>query len=111
MRDLRVGHRYNALEAVAESAQAGAEDHAHLRLERRARADEGRGLVEARDQARARRHIIIPASVAERNAARFPASIARRPKRAMSLRRLGARPPMPPIWIPMLEKLAKPRSA
>jgi hypothetical protein len=45
------------------------------------------------------------------NAARLPAIIARSPKRAISLRRSGASPPMPPIWIAIEEKLAKPSSA
>jgi hypothetical protein len=44
-------------------------------------------------------------------AARFPATIARSPSAAMSFLRSGASPPIPPIWIAIDEKLAKPSSA
>ena len=40
-----------------------------------------------------------------------PATIARRPNAAMSFRRSGANPPIPPIWIAIDEKFAKPSSA
>src|SRR5690606_39743586 len=40
-----------------------------------------------------------PAMVAVMKVATEPPSTARRPKRARSWRRSGARPPMPPIWI------------
>ena len=40
-----------------------------------------------------------------------PPSTARMPNRARSWRRSGARPPMPPIWIAIELKLAKPHSA
>jgi len=53
----------------------------------------------------------IPAIEAEVKAARFPATIARSPKEAMSRFRSGANPPIPPIWIAIEEKFAKPRSA
>ena len=53
----------------------------------------------------------MPAQQALMKAARFPAIIPRRPRRAMSARRVGAMPPMPPIWMAMLEKLAKPTTA
>ena len=59
----------------------------------------------------ASRHTSIPAIAAEVNAARLPAIMARSPSRAMSPRRSGARPPIPPIWIAIEEKLAKPSSA
>ena len=39
-----------------------------------------------------------------------PASSARPPSAAMSPRRPGAIPPMPPIWMPMEAMLAKPAS-
>ena len=67
------------------------------------------GFVEWGEEGRG--HSSIPASDALMNAARLPATIARRPKRAISPRRSGARPPMPPIWMPMDEKFAKPRRA
>ena len=56
-------------------------------------------------------HARIPASDAEMNAARFPSSIARRPRAAISPRRWGANPPIPPIWIAIDEKFAKPSRA
>src|SRR5690606_35434237 len=52
-----------------------------------------------------------PAMVAVMKVAMEPPSTARRPKRARSWRRSGARPPMPPIWIAIELKLAKPHSA
>ena len=45
------------------------------------------------------------------NEASVPAIIARIPRRLRSPRRSGARPPMPPIWMAMLLKFAKPQSA
>ncbi len=43
--------------------------------------------------------------------ASVPASIARKPSRARSWRRVGASAPMPPIWMPIELKLANPHSA
>ena len=40
-----------------------------------------------------------------------PPTIARTPTFAMSPRRSGASEPIPPTWIAMLEKFAKPQSA
>src|ERR1051326_8258448 len=53
----------------------------------------------------------IPASVAERKLASVPAIMARKPSRARSCLRSGARAPMPPIWMPIELRLAKPQSA
>lgn len=53
----------------------------------------------------------IPTIVAVRKFASVPASIARRPSRARSPRRDGASEPMPPIWMAIEEKFAKPQSA
>ena len=58
-----------------------------------------------------RAHTSIPAMEADVKAARLPAIMALSPNRAISPRRSGARPPMPPIWIAIDEKLAKPSSA
>src|SRR5947208_4807316 len=52
-----------------------------------------------------------PAIVAVMKLARVPANIARRPRRARSWRRFGASAPIPPIWMPIELKLAKPHSA
>ena len=49
--------------------------------------------------------------VAVMKLARVPASIARMPRRARSWRRVGASAPMPPIWMPIELKLAKPHNA
>ncbi len=49
--------------------------------------------------------------VAVTKLASVPASIARRPRRARSWRRLGASAPMPPIWMPIELKFANPHSA
>src|SRR5258707_10928458 len=48
---------------------------------------------------------------ADMRLAMVPASMARRPSWARSLRRLGTRAPMPPICMPMLPALAKPQRA
>jgi hypothetical protein len=45
------------------------------------------------------------------NEASVPAIIARMPIRDRSLRRAGAIPPIPPIWIAIELKFAKPHSA
>ena len=49
--------------------------------------------------------------VADMRLAMVPASIARKPSRARSCLRSGASAPMPPIWMPTDEMLAKPASA
>ena len=54
---------------------------------------------------------MTPAIVAVMNAASEPPIIARRPSWARSRMRRGAMPPMPPSWMPMLAKLAKPHRA
>ena len=56
-------------------------------------------------------HSRNPAMVAVMKFASVPASIARRPRRARSCRRLGASAPMPPIWMPIELKFANPHSA
>ena len=53
----------------------------------------------------------IPAIDAEIRFAIVPASIARTPSRARSLRRSGTSAPMPPICIPIDPRLANPHSA
>ena len=49
--------------------------------------------------------------LADMRLAMVPASMARRPSWARSLRRLGTRAPMPPICMPMEPTLAKPQRA
>jgi len=53
----------------------------------------------------------MPAIEADIRFAMVPASIARRPNRAKSLRRLGAKAPIPPIWMPIELKFANPHRA
>ena len=53
----------------------------------------------------------IPAMQAVMKAAKVPPNIARSPRRAKSARLSGAMPPIPPNWIPMELKFAKPESA
>src|SRR5260370_24253 len=55
--------------------------------------------------------IRIPAIEADIRFAIVPASMARKPSLANSPRLFGARAPMPPIWIPIELKLAKPHKA
>ena len=74
---------------------------------RGARADEAGRLVEPKGEA----HSSAPAMQAVMKFAKVPASSARSPSRARSPRRSGARAPMPPIWMPMELKLAKPHRA
>ena len=57
------------------------------------------------------RYISTPAIAAVMKAAIEPPIIARRPNRARSCRRRGAIPPIPPIWMAIDEKLAKPDRA
>lgn len=61
--------------------------------------------------ARAGDQISRPAMAAQTKVAMLPPSMALRPRRARSPRRSGARPAMPPIWMAMELKLAKPQRA
>src|SRR5258706_9790409 len=63
------------------------------------------------DGVQRRVHNSMPARVAERKLASVPAIMARRPSRARSCLRSGAKAPIPPIWIPTELKLANPHSA
>ena len=65
-----------------------------------------RGLPNGRRQT-----IRMPAIVAVIQEAMAPPSIAFRPTLARSALRPGATAEMPPIWMPIEEKLAKPQSA
>ena len=70
-----------------------------------------RAGASSRSSARRRLQSSMPAMVAVTKLANVPASIARTPRRARSWRRSGASAPMPPIWMPIELKLAKPQSA
>ena len=53
-------------------------------------------------------HTNIPTIVALNSEASVPPNKARKPNSLSHFRLLGASDPMPPIWMPMLAKLAKP---
>ncbi len=57
-----------------------------------------------------RTQINIPMIVALSSEASVPPSSARKPNSLSQARLLGASEPMPPIWMPMLAKFAKPQS-
>lgn len=61
--------------------------------------------------ARSGDQISRPAMAAQTKVAMLPPTMALRPRRARSPRRSGARPAMPPIWMAMELKLAKPHRA
>ncbi len=115
-RDLRVGNPDRVLEVLGELGEAGAEDHRDVDP---ARARLLQPLEGGRDHFRddlasargGRRQRIAPATVAVMNEASVPAIMARMPIRDRSLRRAGAMPPMPPIWIAIELKFANPQSA
>ena len=53
---------------------------------------------------------MAPAIVADNNDAKVPPKTAFKPNSERVLRWLGARAPMPPIWMPIEAKLANPQS-
>src|SRR5262249_59310962 len=95
-------------ERVGEVAEAGAKHDANLRNLGHPGANRVSGLAHMFVVAHYRRK---PAMVAVMKLASVPANIARSPRRARSWRRFGASAPIPPIWIPIELKLAKPQSA
>src|SRR5690606_41889468 len=100
-RSVRDAH--GVLELVGEGSETGAEDEHHARPARHPLVQEGERFGHV--------HISIPATVAVMNAASVPPTMALSPRRERSLRREGAIPPIPPIWIAIELKLAKPHSA
>src|SRR5262249_18819894 len=116
VRDAPVGHRDPVRQPLRESAQSRPEDQSDPRRRSRLLPDEVRGRVEAADKTRVAHFTtpssqISPAMAAVMKDTRDPASSARNPSRARSDLRVGARPPMPPIWMPIEEKFAKPQRA
>src|SRR5262249_41985640 len=116
VRDLAEGDRYPGCQLPRERAQAGPEDQADLRLRPCLLPDRVGGLVDPCKHGRLA-HLMTPSSqirpaiAAVMNETSDPASSARKPSLARSDLRVGARPPMPPIWMPIEEKLANPQSA
>ena len=94
-----------------EPAQPRTEQQMHLRSRADSRPHRHRHRFEVVSRPHTRLHRIIPATVAVMKAASVPPTIARNPMRERSCRREGASPPMPPSWMAMEEKLAKPHRA
>ena len=107
------GHRAGVLERVRERPEPRAEDEGHLRP-RRAGPVEGRPeLVRegVRRPREGRGHRNIPAIVAVIQEAKAPPIMARSAMRERSFLRPSAIAPMPPIWMPIDAKFAKPQRA
>ena len=109
--DLAEGDVGGALQGLGEGPQPRAQHHADPRLQGALRADQPRGLLDLRQRAGGPAHSSAPAMQAVMKLAKVPARRALRPSRARSLRRSGASAPMPPIWMPIELKLAKPHRA
>src|SRR6186713_303160 len=105
-----VGNDHRIGQRVGKVPQARTEHDGHARQLAAAGANGGRRFLDA-IELRLCAHSSIPAMVAVRKLAKVPASIARSPRRARSWRRSGASAPMPPIWMPIELKFAKPQSA
>ena len=91
-------------ESFREDTKAAAKNNGDLRGAMQPLLQIGDSFIE-------RSHNNIPAIQADMKLARVPAATAFMPKRARSDLRLGARAPMPPIWMAMELKLAKPQRA
>ncbi len=108
----RYGIRTASFDLLGEPTEAAAQHDGDLGRPAAERRLHGVGGPRDRGHRRARAaHSRIPAMAADRKLASVPASMARKPSRARSALRLGASAPMPPIWMPTEEKLAKPASA
>ena len=101
--NLGVGDCDRVGQFVGERAQSAAQHHGDARLAPGHATNIG-------DRAR-RIYKSMPAMQADMKFAMVPAATAFSPRRARSDLRLGASAPMPPIWIAMELKLAKPHSA
>src|SRR5258708_29483484 len=111
MRQVAVRHRHRAAQRSREVAQSRAEDDGDLRdVPSRVHARSNR-VGRFLDAVVILHHRRKPAIVAVMKFASVPANMARRPSRARSCRRFGASAPMPPIWLPIELKFAKPHSA
>src|SRR5881394_4133785 len=101
--DVPIQNPQRVVDLVGEEAEARAEHDRHLRLPASEFLADGLGGLPG--------HNRMPARVAERKLASVPAIMARKPRRARSCLRSGASAPMPPIWMPIELRLAKPHSA
>ena len=111
VRDLLVRNRDAILQPLGERPQARAQNEPDGGHSIAFRAEKGGAGVEPPEKTRLGHPASRPAMVAVMNEASDPPSSARNPRRAMSPFRVGASPPIPPIWIPMEEKFANPQSA
>src|SRR5262249_47534194 len=116
--DLFVGNARGGLQFVSESAQATAEHKPHPRAKLGLGQDKPRGAFGAGElfanrpnEFRVRAQMRIPTIEADIRLTMVPASMARRPSLASSLRLFEASAPIPPIWNPIELKFAKPQSA
>src|SRR5216684_8236825 len=120
VRDFCVRNAGGSGEFIGESAEAGAEDERDFWTELGFFLNEAGGRFGA-DELRVcfRRgrtfcrgtHVRIPTMQADIRLAMVPASMARMPNLASWLRCSGASAPMPPIWMPIELKFAKPQRA
>ena len=111
VRKLFVRNRHRFAERRGKVAEAGTEHDRHAGHIAHPRLNGFRRVVHFVVVGHAGRpgaHSRKPAIVAVMKLASVPANIARRPSRARSWRRPGASAPMPPIWMPMELKFAKP---
>lgn len=105
--DLTEGNGHRVLDPVGKVTETRPQNNGGIGNERKSPANERCGCLNIGRCA----HRIIPATVAVMKAAMVPPIMALSPKRDRSWRRDGAIPPMPPSWMAMDEKLAKPQSA
>ncbi len=100
--NLGIRNRNRVREFVGESAQSAAEHHGDMRFAPGDVPDVCYCFVHYNN---------MPAMQADMKFAMVPAATAFKPMRARSDLRLGASAPMPPIWMAMELRLAKPHSA
>src|SRR5262245_2830208 len=108
VRQLLVWHLHGVAERVGELAEPRPENDRDLGDTCRLGANRAGRFLDFVVVVHQRRN---PAIVAVMKLASVPANMARRPRRARSWRRFGARAPMPPIWMPIELRFAKPQSA
>src|SRR5215471_10243723 len=106
LRDVRVCDLHPLLEFIGKRPQPTAQDNRHAGPHGRPPLDVFARFLDVR-----RVHSSIPAMHADMKLAMVPASIAFRPSRARSDLRVGASAPIPPTWIAIELKLAKPQRA
>src|SRR5580704_8178618 len=116
--DFFVGNVSWRRQIVRKGAQAGTQDNRNFRTQSGFRKYVFSCSLRAREVTEwvppgtsGAHYIMIPTMEADMRLAIVPAIKARIPSCASSVRLFGARAPMPPIWMPMELKFAKPQSA